>query len=110
MPLSAGAAGPILPYFPPEQRQLGAWANQVHIGKLACNGVVTLTANATSTSVADQRAGAFSFIDFRPTTANAASAQAAGAMWASTRGKAYFVITHTNSAAVDKTFVYCILG
>lgn len=110
MPLSAGTVGTVLPYFPPEQRQLGAWVNQAHIGKLACTGNVTLNAGATSTTVSDVRVGAFSFIGLTPITANAASAVAAGNVYISTRGKATFTITHPNSAAADKTFVYAVLG
>lgn len=86
------------------------WASQVHIGKLQCTGTVTLTANATSTTVADVRAGAFSFVGLTPLTANAASAQAAGNVYVSTRAKQQFTITHPNSAAADKTFAYAVLG
>lgn len=109
MPASATALVS-LPFFPKGMEAIGVWASQIHIGKLACTGTVTLTANATSTTVADVRAGAFSFFGLCPLTANAASAQAAGNVYVSTRAKQQFVITHPNSASVDKNFVYVVLG
>ena len=109
MPLSATALVS-LPTWSKGQEAIGVWASQIHIGKLACTGTVTLTANATSTTVADVRAGAFSFVGLCPLTANAASAQAAGNVYISTRAKRQFTITHPNSAAADKTFSYVVLG
>lgn len=109
MPLSATALVS-LPTWPKGQEAIGVWASQVHIGKLACTDTVTLTAGATSTTVADVRAGAFSFIGLTPLTANAASTQAAGNVYVSTRAKRQFVLTHPNSASVDKTFAYVVLG
>lgn len=109
MPASATALVS-LPFFPKGMEAIGVWASQIHIGKLACTGTVTLTAGTTSTTVADVRAGAFSFIGLCPLTANAASTQAAGNVYISTRGKRTFTIAHPNSAAADKTFSYVVLG
>ena len=109
MPASATALVS-LPLWPKGMEAVQVWASQIHIGKLACTGTVTLTANATSTTVADVRAGAFSFVGLSPLTANAASAQAAGNVFLSTRAKQQFVLTHPNSASVDKTFTYVVLG
>ena len=109
MPASATALVS-LPLWPKGMEAVQVWASQIHIGKLACTGTVTLTANATSTTVADQRAGANSFFGLCPLTANAASAQAAGNVYISTRAKQQFVIAHPNTSATDKTFVYSVLG
>lgn len=109
MPASATALVS-LPFFPKGMEAIGVWASQIHIGKLACTGTVTLTANATSTTVADVRAGAHSFFGLCPLTANAASTQAAGNVYISTRGKRTFTIAHPNSVAADKTFSYVVLG
>ena len=92
------------------RRLLGQWAREANQGHLANTGVVTLTAAATSTTVADTRAGVNSFIGLCPTTANAASAMAVGNVYISTRAKQTFTIAHPNSAAADQTFTYCILG
>jgi hypothetical protein len=90
------------------KRRLGLWALEASQGHLNNVGVVTLTANATSTTVADTRAGANSFIGFMPTTANAATELAT--LYVATRTKEQFVITHANTSATDRTFTYSILG
>ena len=72
--------------------------------------VGTAITAAVSSYAADVRAGAFSFIGLCPLTANAASTQAAGNVYISTRGKRTFTIAHPNSAAADKTFSYVVLG
>ncbi len=112
MPLSANA-GVSLPYLKPGD-PLTTWVSQVHLGKLACVGTVTLTPNATSTTVADIRAGIFSFIGLMPTTARGASAMGAGTLFVSTRGKRTFTLTHPSashsSTASSRAFTYCILG
>lgn len=90
------------------RRKAGAWIAEANQGNLNNTGVVTLTANAASTTVADSRAGAFSFIGLMPTTANAAAALAT--TYIASQGKKTFTITHANNAQVDKTFTYCILG
>ncbi len=109
MPTSATALVS-LPFFPKGMEAIGVWASQIHIGKLACTGTVTLTANATSTTVVDIRAGVNSFFGLCPLTANASSTQAAGNVYISTRAKRQFTIAHPNSAAADKTFSYIVLG
>ena len=92
------------------RRMMGVWIQQANQGHLNNAGTVTLTVNAQSTSVADARAGRFSFIGFMPTTGNAASEMAAGTMFVSTRLAEGFVITHASAVAADRTFVYAILG
>lgn len=92
------------------KRKLGLWALEAAQGHLNNVGSVTLTANATSTTVTDTRAGNNSFIGFMPTTANAAAEIGGGTLFVSTRGKQQFTITHANAVSVDRTFTYSILG
>lgn len=92
------------------RRQISMWMRDVHQGKLANTGTVTLTANANSTVVLDARAGKFSFIWFMPQTANAGAEIAAGTIYVATQGKQTFTITHANNSQTDRTFRYCLLG
>lgn len=92
------------------KRMTASWMLEANQGHLANTGTVTLTALVASTTVADARAGANSFIGFMPTTANAAAEIGAGTMYVSTQGKQQFIITHAVGAAVDRTFRYAILG
>lgn len=104
----------IVPYFDPDEvrhrRMLAQWAREANQGHLQNIGTVTLSANVATTTVTDRRVGAFSFIGFMPTTANAAAEIGAGTMYVSSRSAEAFTITHANNAQVDRTFVYCILG
>lgn len=92
------------------RREMVRFMEQGQLGHIACVGSVTLTANITSTTVADTRAGAASFIWFMPLTQDAAGELANGNLYVSTRDKQFFVITHTNSANANRSFVYAILG
>ena len=112
--LSSANAKTSVPAFQPDEelhrRRIAEWSIQVMQGKLNNTGSFTLTNGVTSTTVTDARVGINSFIGFTPTTANAASEMGAGTMYLSTRGDSLFVITHANSASVDRTFAYCVLG
>lgn len=99
-----------LPYVADDGREIALVVNNILDGKLNSTGSVTLTASAASTAVTDERAGYDSVILFMPTTANAASEQAAGGMYVSSRGKQTFTITHANNAQSDRTFEYIIIG
>lgn len=92
------------------RREIVNWGEQNQIGHIACTGTTTLLANATSTTVTDTRAGVASFIQFMPTTRDAAREIANGNLYVSTRGKQFFVITHTNDPSATRTFVYAMLG
>lgn len=92
------------------RRLLTFWAQQAHIGHLANVGTATLTANTTSTSVADARAGAAAFIQFMPTTTSAANEIGSGTLYMKNRGKQVFTIKHSNDTTTDRTFVYTLLG
>lgn len=89
-------------------RQLAGVVGGLLLGKLNCTGTVTLTANQTSTSVNDPRAGGQSCILLMPTTANAAAALAT--TFVSARAKRNFVLSHASVASIDRSFVYAILG
>ena len=67
---------------------------------------VTLTPSSTTTVVSDPLAAPDSHIDLSPITANAAAAL--GTTYVSSRGPGAFALTHTSSAAVDRTFTYRI--
>jgi len=84
--------------------------NQIILGNLNNSATVTLTAGTTTTTVSNSRVGASSFIEFMPTTANAAAEKAAGTMYVSSRTKGEFVITHANNAQADRTFTYIHVG
>lgn len=91
------------------KRQAQAWMTEAYQGHLANTGVVTLEANAASTTVVDDRVGANSFIGLMPRTANAASEQASGNLYV-IADKQSFTIAHTNNAQTDRIFTYSILG
>lgn len=95
------------------RRQIARTANAAIAGKANNKGEVTLTANAASTTVTDNRASFFSTIVFEPLTANAAAElYANGTMYVTEANhlNGSFVITHANDANADKTFRYVILG
>lgn len=99
-----------LPVVADDGREIALVVNSILDGKINATGSVTLTASAASTAVTEGRAGDDSVILFMPTTANAASEQAAGGMYVSSRGKQTFTITHANNAQSDRTFEYVVIG
>jgi len=82
--------------------------NSMLAGKLNCAGSVTLTANATSTTLTDTRIGGSSVILFCPTTANAATATAN--LRVTSKGDGTATLTHSNTADADKSFDYVVIG
>lgn len=99
-----------LPVVAEDGREIALVVNGILDGKINATGSVTLTASAASTAVTEDRAGDDSVILFMPTTANAASEQAAGGMYVSSRGKQTFTITHANNTQSDRTFEYVVIG
>jgi hypothetical protein len=95
----------------PESLPQSSWAlwlgyiastlNHVIGGKRNASTSVTLAAGTTTTTLTDSRIGINSVITLMPTTANAA-AELPTLYITPTTGSA--VITHTNTAAVDRTF------
>jgi hypothetical protein len=89
--------------------------NGVLQGKLNATTTLTLTANAATTTITDARITPNSYINFMPTTANAAAVQ--GSIYVTNRvGSSGSVvngtatINHTNDANTDKTFTVLIIG
>ena len=73
-------------------------------------GTVTLTENATTTTVKNSNFGANQMPIFEPLTANAAAEKAAGTMYVSARKQGEFTITHANNAQTDREFFYIHVG
>ena len=105
-------AGVSIPSFQPDEirhrRNIATWAQWVNQGHLQNVGNITLVASSATTAVVDARVGVVSFIGFMPLTANALSA--GPTVWVSSQSAGGFTITHANSASVDKSFRYSILG
>ena len=109
------AGFPALPGPPHDQASILSWLRFVHSvvngavqGKLNCTATKTLTANATTTTITDNRITPDSFIGLMPTTANAKNALSTLYVSARTNGSA--TLTHASDAATDKTFRYVIIG
>lgn len=95
----------------PESMPIAAWSswliqlartvNALLGGKRNSTTTVTLAAGATTTTLTDSRIGYFSVLTLMPTTANAAGDLAGLYI---TAGDGSAVITHANTADVDKTF------
>jgi hypothetical protein len=71
---------------------------------------VTLTADAGTTTISDPRLSRQSVLVFDPKTANAAAELAAGTLYASTRGKGEWILTHANNSQTDRSFQSAIIG
>lgn len=84
--------------------------NQIVLGNLNNTDSVTLDENSATTTVKNSRVSASSYIDFMPTTANAASEISAGSMYVSSQTNGEFTITHANNAQADRTFRYTHIG
>lgn len=92
------------------RREMVTWGEQNQIGHFACTGLVTLTANTSSMSVSDTRAGAASFVRFMPTNTDAANELANGNMYVKNNGKQVFTVAYTNSPNANRIFRYVLLG
>lgn len=91
-------------------RQIANVLNNVLVGKLLATGTVTLTQNAASTSLQDPRIGVSSFIQFMPTTANAAAEIGAGTLYVSARTEGVATLTHANNAQTDRSYTFLVIG
>lgn len=85
-------------------------ANDIIDGRINAIGEVTLTANATSTTVTDNKFDSSMVVLLQPKTANAAAAIGTTYITDANKTKGQFVITHANNAQVDRTFAYVRLG
>lgn len=77
-------------------------------GKSDNAGTFTLTANATTTTVTDNKFESQMVPLWSPTTANAAGAMTN--LYVSARAKGSFTLTHSNTATTDRTFLYVRVG
>ena len=88
--------------------------NSILDGRIQSTGLVTLTANAASTTVTDYRVGRDSVIVFMPLTANAATELYGATMYVTAANITpltnQFQITHANNAQTERTFRYVLIG
>lgn len=86
--------------------------NEMRKGRTNNAGIFTLTANAATSTLTDDRIAADSTVQFFPTTANAAAEIGNGTMYVSETGRLHgsLVITNANNAQVDRTFRFSIQG
>lgn len=71
---------------------------------------ITLTANATSTTLSDARLTVQSVVSAVPLTANAAAEKGNGTFYVSARNNGSVTWTHANNAQTDRTFAVSIIG
>ena len=90
------------------RRQMAIAINNLLIGKSNNTAMLTLTANAATTTLTDSRIGANSTILLMATTANAAGALAT--TYFDTFADGSCVVHHANNAQADKTFNYAVVG
>lgn len=81
-------------------------------GKTNNTGSVTLAANTTTTTttLAEGRIGSDTHISLTATTASAKTAASAGLSVTKNVTNNTFTITHNNTADIDKTFTYALIG
>lgn len=90
--------------------RVSAAIRQLAQGRTNATGTFTLTANATSTVVADEYCASGSYVFFTPLTANASGAVATTYVTSANVGNKTFTVTHANTATTDRTFAYIALG
>lgn len=85
---------------------------QARHGKTENTVLLTLTANAASTTLTDIRLSVQTALSFDPLTANAATEKAAGTIYAleANRATGSVVITHANNAQADRKFIVTLTG
>ena len=100
----------LLPDEKEHRRQIAQMINdQLNHGKFNCTITVTLAVSpAVTTTLTDERIGYGSYVDFMPTTANAATAKTS--IYVTNRIKGSLTINHASNVAVDQTFTVVILG
>lgn len=85
---------------------------QLRRGKTENTVLLTLTANAASTTLTDARISIQSALHFDPLTANAAAELGAGTLYAleANRSTGSVAITHANNAQNDRKYIVTITG
>lgn len=86
--------------------------NRINRGKFNCTGTITLTANAATTVITDNRLLIDSTLVFDPMSANAATELYGATMYVleANRNNGAWTITHANNAQTDRKFAFAILG
>ncbi|MEM5294246.1 hypothetical protein VSR82_07870 [Burkholderia sp. JPY481] len=92
------------------RRQLAQALNNQLQGKLNVVIQVTLAANATSTTVTDNRIGASTGLFFSPLTSDAAAALSGLYVNAAAQTKGSATLQHASSASVDRTYNVLLIG
>lgn len=98
---------PVLPQGASD-REVVERINRLLQGKLNAVTTVTLLSGATATTLTDSRIGPDTFIGFTPRTATAALAATVLFVLSKTKGSA--VLTHDNTADLDRTFDVLLIG
>lgn len=107
---------PFLHFPPPPSdpylRRLYEVLQSMRRGKLEMVTTLTLTENATSTTLNFKGLSPQSVVVFDPTTANAAAELYGGTMYvlAADRGNDAWTVTHSNAVSTDRTFMVACLG
>jgi hypothetical protein len=83
---------------------------QLTEGRSNASGVVTLAANAATTTVTAPNCAATSAVFLFPATAHAAAIAASTYVLAANISKGGFAVTHPSDANTDKTFYWVALG
>lgn len=89
-------------------KSLAQAVNALINGRSANIGTFTLAANDTTTTVTDNLFESNQVPVWAPTTANAAAAMTN--VYVSARSRGSFVLTHSNTATTDRTFLYIRVG
>ena len=101
----------ILPPGGTPLRQAVEAINQLAEGRSNATGVVTLTANVTSTTYVSDTINENGQVFLFPKTANAAAALATTyASISRSAGANTVTITHANTASTDRTFAIVVIG
>lgn len=100
---------PLDPKAPGFARQLASIIGGLLQGKTNNVIEVTLTANATTTTITDARIGKGTHLSWMPKTANAA-AIAVPYVADANRVNGAVTVTHANNANSDKTFSVALIG
>lgn len=109
LPSWAGEVNRALKALSDELARHAAAFQQAIEGQGINRGVVTLTANAASTTVTGSFIPAGAGVLLFPRTANAAAEVGNGTIYVAATTKGQFVITHANNAQADRTFTYLIV-
>ncbi len=91
-------------------RIIGGLINNLLNGKHNATAAVTMTANSATTTLIDERIGAYTVIQFTPQSANAASGVTA--LWQTfpNTTKKQATLNHANNAQTDRTYGYSLHG